>query len=73
MSWTYHWHDDIMLEMKPTILESLEDHRVVSIERTEQGIRIVEQCDLYHGLTLSLDQFRRLLSELQGLLEEVGV
>lgn len=65
-------HCDALLEEEfPTILQCLGEHgeRVFDITRTARGFRIVECCDQYYGITLSQDQMRRLINELQALLE----
>jgi Rad3-related DNA helicase len=47
-----------------TILQKLEDDRVVSFRRTSNGIIIEECCDNYFSVELSLEEFDQLLTEL---------
>lgn len=65
------WHDEIMEECCPTIIGCLKDIRLLSIEKTEKGVRIVELVDYYNGTTLTVDQMRRLIAELQQLVDDV--
>ncbi|TXL75128.1 hypothetical protein FHP25_14680 [Vineibacter terrae] len=66
------WHDEILVEEHPTIIECLEKRaKLFVIDRTEKGYRIVELCDGYYGTTLSQDQFERFIAELQ-LLAKAG-
>ena len=58
----------ILEERKTTILESLEEARLVSIGPSEHGFQIVELCDGYYGNTLTKEQMERLITELQQLL-----
>ncbi|WP_299628375.1 hypothetical protein [uncultured Tateyamaria sp.] len=60
-----------MAEDFPTILECLgrEGHRLFEIEKTPNGIKVVELCDEYYGATLSWKQLRRLIEELTQILE----
>ncbi|MBV1918328.1 MAG: hypothetical protein KUG65_09755 [Sphingomonadaceae bacterium] len=63
------WHDQIMEEDYPTIIECLEENKLFSLERTQRGLQIIELCDGYFGTTLSNDQLRRLIDELKQLLD----
>lgn len=65
-----HWHDMIMKEECPTMLKCLEEQRLFSVERTEHGFHILELCDYYFETTLTPEQMRRLIGELQQLLDE---
>ena len=66
------WHDEVLKEEFSTIVESLGEKgaRVISIDKTEKGIRLVECCDAYFGTTLSIAQTKRLISELQLMVGE---
>lgn len=68
----YDWHDEIMKEEHPTIIECLgeKQKKIVSIEKTAKGYRIVELCDGYYGTTLSQRQLERLIEELRELAKD---
>ena len=63
------WHDKLLVEEHPTILECLGEKqaKIFSIEKTDRGYRVVELCDGYYGTTLSQEQLERLIGELQRL------
>jgi len=63
-------HDEILEEEASTIIESLgEDYaRIIQITKTDKGVQIVECCDGYYGTTLSENQVRRLIKELEELI-----
>lgn len=71
----YEWQDEYLVEKGSSIIESLgrfgDDHmdgeKVVEISKTEKGYRFVEQCDGYHGCTLTQEQMERFIGELQTL------
>jgi hypothetical protein len=66
---TYDWHDEILKESNRRIVECLGEKqaKIVSIEKTARGYRIVELCDGYYGRTLSQEQMERLIEELRQL------
>ena len=63
-------HDEIFEEQAPTMIEALgEGHgRIIQITKTDKGIKFVECCDGYYGTTLTEEQVKRLIDELQKLL-----
>lgn len=65
------WHNQILEESQNTILACLgeEEAKIFGIERTEIGFRIWEECDGYHGRTLTHNQLERLIDELKELLK----
>jgi hypothetical protein len=64
----YDWQDD-ELEIKDgqSILDALRDNRIVDIDIGPKGLRLVEECDRYHGATLTKEQAKRLIDELEDL------
>lgn len=66
---SYNWHDEILEQSHERLLDCLgaEGARVFSIERTENGFLITEQCDGYYGTTLSHSQLEMLINELKEL------
>lgn len=68
----YPWQNEILTEKRSTILECLEDEKLFWVDRTALGFQIVEMCDGYYGTTLSVDQMRRLIAELQQLVDEAN-
>ena len=64
------WHDQILEEKAETVLGCLRAEKVFALDRTAQGFRFVELCDEYYGTTLSVDQMRMLIAELQQLVDE---
>ncbi|MEP3247769.1 MAG: hypothetical protein ABJN40_07415 [Sneathiella sp.] len=65
------WHDEILQEEFPSILECLgsEGVRIFEITKTQKGFCMVECCDGYYGTTLNKDQMLRLSEELKKLAE----
>ena len=70
----YEWHDKILNEELPTIIESLgqsddgnQGAKIVSISKTEKGYKFVELRDEYYGTTLNQEQMERFINELQKL------
>lgn len=68
----YDWHHKCLSEDHSTILDCLAEERVLSVVRTDRGIQFVEMCDQYYGRTLSPEQCKRFIAELQALLEQPG-
>jgi len=70
----YPWQDEIMPEPFDTILECLdfEGVRLFSVEITQKGLQIYEQCDGYYGTTLTKSQLDRLIAELNAISEKLG-
>lgn len=67
----YSWHLQPIPQdrMRETMLETLsEGCNIVAFTKTDEGVMVVEQCDEYHGCTLSLDQVRQLIKELEALI-----
>lgn len=65
----YDWHHHILEENRDKLIESLgnEGAKVIQIDKTDKGYKFVECCDSYYGVTLSQEQFERLIRELQEL------
>jgi hypothetical protein len=63
--------DDLYTGEGYTVIEALNDARVVSIDRLEDGrIAFAERCDDYFIAVLSQDQVRELARELIALIGE---
>lgn len=54
-----------------TILEALEEGRIVSFGKQDGQVLMAESCDGYFKRTLTKDQFGRFITALQDLYEEV--
>ena len=62
------WHNQILEEEYPTIIECLEKvAKVFAIRKTEIGYKFIELCDQYYGVTLSQQQLERLAEELRQM------
>jgi hypothetical protein len=56
-----------------TMLECLDDRRVVSFTIMESGkLRIMEECDMYFEEHLNKKQAQQLVDELQSLVDKMG-
>lgn len=51
-------------ETKKSILESIDDANIFSLEKTHNGYELGESCDYYFWRTLTQEQFERLIQEL---------
>ena len=58
------------MKLKASIIERLEDARVVEIERKGRGFRFRESCDRYFEIYLTRAQLLRLIDELTTLANE---
>ncbi|MBC7147462.1 MAG: hypothetical protein H5U24_19030 [Thioclava marina] len=74
MSGVYEWHEEILEEKFETIIECLGEDgaAVIDVALTENGVRMCELCDGYHGTTLSKAQLDRFIAELQALSDALG-
>ena len=60
-----------LVETAPSILESLEESNLVSFKLDDNLLEITEMCDGYYRRSLTKEQFRQLLGELQKLYEQM--
>jgi hypothetical protein len=60
-----------LVESAPSMRESLEDSNLVSFELYDDLLEIAEMCDGYYRRSLTKEQFRQLLGELQKLYEQM--
>lgn len=54
-----------------TLLDALNDARVLEVEPYEDGARLREACDRYFNVVLSAEQLRALALELVQLADEI--
>lgn len=66
----YEWHNNILKEQGGSVITSLREGGIVSIDKTAWGFRFVESCDSYYGGTLTREQFIKFIRELEQLLED---
>ena len=65
-----NWQDNVEDITTNSVIEWLgtENMKIVSVDKTITGYRLIECCDGYYGTTLNEEQFRQLIRELEALL-----